>query len=85
MMPCAKNRFIEFIIMYKVVSCINYVYVQTLKINSEKFNMYVVGSYIKNVYDVIYLHVVCSYTKYMMSYIFTHTKNLVLKPYLHAH
>ena len=55
--PCAKNRFIEFIIMYVVVSYINYVYMHTLKINSAKFNMYVVGSYIKYVYNVIYLHV----------------------------
>ena len=53
---CAKNRFIEFIMMYIVVSYINYVYVHTLKINSKIFNMYVVYLYLKHVYNIIYLH-----------------------------
>ena len=36
----------------------NYVYVHTLKVNFERNNMYVVGSYIKYIYDVIFLYVV---------------------------
>ena len=74
---CAKNRFIEFLVMYVGNSYINNVYVHTLKINSEKLNMYVVGSYIKYVYDVIYLNVVCSYIKYIWCHIYSHVKKFL--------
>ena len=80
--PYAKNRFIEFTIMYVVVSYIYYVYKHTLKINFEKFNMYVVCSYIKYLYNVIYIHVV-KINSENISYIYTCIKTIfarTLKP-----
>ena len=77
--PCAKNRFFEFIIMYLVVSHVIYVYIHTLKINSEKYNMYVVGSYIKYVYDAIYLQILNYILRTYNIYTYT------IKPYLHMH
>ena len=53
------------------------------KINSEKFNMYVVGSYIKYVYDVIYLHIVKINSENIV-YIYMCIKTIfirTLKPY----
>ena len=44
------DSLILFICIYVDVSYMNYVYMHILKMNSEKYNMYVVGSYIKYIY-----------------------------------